>query len=873
VSGAIVFVTTELAPVTPGGAGAVVAALADRLAAEGRDVEVVLVASGLDDAGDRPFRLVTVGPGQPDAAAPTPFLTRSRAAAQALQAVVSRRAVERVEFVDFDGLAHWALTHRADLGLSTVPITVRFHGPVDAMAAAMGVAPPEWGPVRVMERDVFRMADGVVVPSAAVGRLATDGYGLEPDRVTTGQPPLPPLPPPVPRTPARAPEVVCLGRLGEVKGSHDLVAAWVAARAAGSPLRLRFVGADGYSVEGGKPMRAWLEERIPAALREEVRFDPPVTREDLPAALASAWAVVVPSRFESFCLAAHEARALGHPVVVADLPAFADYLDAATGALVYDGSIDGLTEALRLVAADRDLVDELAGLPAPVYGDPLDPYRAAPPAVRHARVQAGLATAAAKRLEVALAEATPAAAEARAARAARAALRLLPAPLARMAVRVVPRAAKERFRRVASWPQEQARRAEAERRRAVAERIARGDFPEVDRPDVTVVIPCFDQGPFLHDALRSVFEQTFASWEVVVVDDGSTDPETVAVLDALDLPRVRVLRQANRGLPGARNAGIRAARGRFVVPLDADDEIAPDFLARLEHALQRAPGAAFAQCWSELFGEQSALWVPRPYNPYQLLLSNSVVGCVLLRRQAWEAVGGYAEDMRSGNEDWDLWLRLLDAGWEQVTVPAPLFRYRKHGVSMSVETEARFERARAAMPARHPRLYAPERVRALKRAHYPWVSHLSTDATGPPAPQDLDDAEVIAAPQQARGKVLVDWTGVRRAAPDTARRLARTLEERPDAYAAVPVDGRGPVAVRRWAVVDPAAEPRRVARVELDADGAPLDPERWRGAWPNPAWVVDPEAVPAGLLLQRQRPEEEGPIPLWLRSAWAEVEA
>ena len=128
--------------------------------------------------------------------------------------------------------------------------------------------------------------------------------------------------------------------------------------------------------------------------------------------------------------------------------------------------------------------------------------------------------------------------------------------------------------------------------------------PAVEEPAVTVVIPCFNQGRFLHDAIRSVFRQAYDSWEIIVVDDGSTEPHTKAVLRSLGYPRTRIIRQRNQGLPAARNAGMSAARGRYLVPLDADDELGFAFLPGTVDALERNPTAAFAHTWTRLFGNQ-----------------------------------------------------------------------------------------------------------------------------------------------------------------------------------------------------------------------------------------------------------------------------
>ena len=136
-------------------------------------------------------------------------------------------------------------------------------------------------------------------------------------------------------------------------------------------------------------------------------------------------------------------------------------------------------------------------------------------------------------------------------RVAGAVVRALPDWGARLAVRVVPKRLKDRFRRAADWRVEAERRAKRQRRQAVEARIAAGVFPELDDPEVTIVIPCFNQGAYLDEALMSVFEQTYTSFEVIVVDDGSTDPETIAHLDNITWPRTIVLRQENRGLCGS----------------------------------------------------------------------------------------------------------------------------------------------------------------------------------------------------------------------------------------------------------------------------------------------------------------------------------
>ncbi len=202
-------------------------------------------------------------------------------------------------------------------------------------------------------------------------------------------------------------------------------------------------------------------------------------------------------------------------------------------------------------------------------------------------------------------------------------------------------------------------------------------------PRISVLLPCFNHGAFVDEALASVFAQTCQDFEVVVVDDGSTDPATVEKLSSLTDPRVRVLRTANQGLPAARNHAARHASGAVFCALDADDRLAPTWFEKALRVLDEQPSVAFVSHWLETFGDERWTWTPERCDLPALLARNAVNGAALVRREAFEAVGGYDEAMREGCEDWDFWLRLVEGGRSGAIVPEVLFYYRRRADSMS----------------------------------------------------------------------------------------------------------------------------------------------------------------------------------------------
>ncbi len=212
--------------------------------------------------------------------------------------------------------------------------------------------------------------------------------------------------------------------------------------------------------------------------------------------------------------------------------------------------------------------------------------------------------------------------------------------------------------------------------------LARSGAPTT-APAVSVIMSCYNLGRYVRDAIESVLAQSRQDFEIVVVNDGSTDEETNRILGALDYPRTTVLATGNRGLPAARNLALAHARGRYVCALDADDRLHPSFFEKTLAVLDSDSGVAFVSTWAECFGLEQWTWRQERCDFPALLAECVVLTAAPVRRSAVEAVGGYDERAYLyGSEDWDLWISLVERGYRGVVLPEVLFQYRQRQGSM-----------------------------------------------------------------------------------------------------------------------------------------------------------------------------------------------
>ena len=200
---------------------------------------------------------------------------------------------------------------------------------------------------------------------------------------------------------------------------------------------------------------------------------------------------------------------------------------------------------------------------------------------------------------------------------------------------------------------------------------------------VSVVMPCFNHGEFVQEAAESVTRAGRGDVELIVVDDGSTDERTRKEMDALSARGIKVIRQENKGLAGARNAGVLAAQGEYIFPLDADDRLRPGWMDRGIGILASDARVGVVYGDAELFGSRTGRSQMAPFNAEQLMTCNFIHASALYRRSVWETNRGYDGTMPvQGYEDWDFWVGALEHGWQFAYLPEIFFDYRQSQESM-----------------------------------------------------------------------------------------------------------------------------------------------------------------------------------------------
>jgi glycosyltransferase involved in cell wall biosynthesis len=212
-------------------------------------------------------------------------------------------------------------------------------------------------------------------------------------------------------------------------------------------------------------------------------------------------------------------------------------------------------------------------------------------------------------------------------------------------------------------------------------------LPREAFPLVTVVVPHYNLGRYLPEALASLAEQRYPNLEVLVIDDGSTDQYSLEIFEQMQslYPRYRFLRQANAGIGATRNRGLHEAKGEYFLPMDADNLAQPDMVDRFVAGMQRNPDLEAMTCYFLAFEDgipptpEHCRYAYRPLGgPHILASIRNVYGDAnaLFRTATLRALGGYEVDRDTSFEDWEVFVKLVHAGGNIGVIPEHLFYYR-----------------------------------------------------------------------------------------------------------------------------------------------------------------------------------------------------
>ena len=195
---------------------------------------------------------------------------------------------------------------------------------------------------------------------------------------------------------------------------------------------------------------------------------------------------------------------------------------------------------------------------------------------------------------------------------------------------------------------------------------------------ISIIIPCYNDAGFIEQAVMSAINQTQDNKEIIVVDDGS-DKKTKDVLRSIEPKLDRLIIQDNQGQSSARNNGIKAARGEFIIVLDSDDYFESTFTEQALKIISKKNEVKIVTCWGRRItenGDLIGIFKPIGGTITNFICENSAIGNSMFRKSDWERVGGYDESMNQGFEDWEFYIRLLSDGGNVFVIPEVLFNYR-----------------------------------------------------------------------------------------------------------------------------------------------------------------------------------------------------
>ncbi len=195
---------------------------------------------------------------------------------------------------------------------------------------------------------------------------------------------------------------------------------------------------------------------------------------------------------------------------------------------------------------------------------------------------------------------------------------------------------------------------------------------------VSVIIPCYNQGLYIKEAIDSVLSQTYKNIEIICVNDASGDNSADIIREYENLDNFTFINHTeNKGVIFSRNEAIDVAKGEYILPLDGDDTIEPTYTEKAVKILNEKPDVGIVYCYAKFFGGGAGRYYPSEFDKNKILFSNYILNSSFYRKNIFLEVGGYKDYMKHGFEDWDLWLSFVEKGYKGYLIPEVLFNYRK----------------------------------------------------------------------------------------------------------------------------------------------------------------------------------------------------
>lgn len=206
---------------------------------------------------------------------------------------------------------------------------------------------------------------------------------------------------------------------------------------------------------------------------------------------------------------------------------------------------------------------------------------------------------------------------------------------------------------------------------------------------VSIVIPCYNAEKYIEETITSALESDYIDFEIVIVNDGSTDNSESIIKQYLEkYDCIRYFKIANQGPAVARNIAIENSVGTYILPLDADDKISKDYLTLATQYLDSSAETKLVYAEAEFFGKKNGKWDLPVFKIDDFAFGNLIYSTAFFRKSDWQKLGGYDSNLRYGFEDWEFWIRLLKDGGKVYRIPKICFFYRITDLSRSVSIDS-----------------------------------------------------------------------------------------------------------------------------------------------------------------------------------------